>query len=73
VSEHRWKLVAADEPTVVAEPLLDAIVMENGQSNGRLPDPPCTDESDWSEVLSETNDPLDQLVASETGPGRRGR
>jgi len=59
VSEHCWKLVATDEPTVIAKPLLDAIVMEDSQSNRRLPDPPCTDESDWGEVFNETNDPLD--------------
>ena len=36
-------------------------------------DPPRTKENDRCEVFSETNDLLDQLVASETGPWLPGR
>jgi hypothetical protein len=67
------ELVATNEPPVLAKTSLDAIVVEGGQSNGCLPDPACTDESDWCEGIGETDDPLDQLVASETGPRWRGR
>jgi len=66
-------LITTNESTVVPEPLFDAIMVEDRQSDRRLPDPPCTDESNWSEVFGETNDLLDQVVPSETGPGRRGR
>ena len=67
------KLVAADEPTVGPEPFLDAIVVEDGQSNGCFSNPPCTDENNRSEMLCEAKDLLDQVLASETSPRRRGR
>ena len=67
------ELVATNKPTVVSKPFLDAIVMQDSQSDGRFPDPPCADESDWSEVFREANDLRDQLVASNTGPWRWGR
>jgi hypothetical protein len=44
--------------------------MEDGQSDGRLPDSTGTDESDGCEVFGQTNDLLDQLATSETGPRR---
>ena len=70
----RWgELVTADKSTVVPKPLLDAVVMEDGQSDGRFPDPAWADQGDWSEAFSEDDNPLDQLVASETSPWRRGR
>ena len=67
------ELIAADESTLVTEPLPDTIVMEDSESNGGFSDSPWTDESDWSEIFSETNDLFDQLVTSKTGPRRRGR
>jgi hypothetical protein len=48
-------------------------VVEDGESDGCLPNPSCTNESDGFEVFGETDELLDQLVASETGPRRRGR
>ena len=67
------KLVATDESTVIAEPLLDPIVMKDGKRNRRLSDPSRTDQSDGLEVFGQANDLLDQLVTSETGPWRRRR
>ena len=66
-------MVTADEPTFVAESLFDSVVVEDFQSDGRLPDPTGTDESDGFEVLGQVDDPVDQLATSETGPWRRGR
>ena len=66
-------MIAADKPAVISKTSLDAIVVENGQSDGRFSNPPCTDEGDWSEVFCETNDLFDQLVASEAGSWWRGR
>ena len=40
------ELVATDEPAVVTETLFDAIVMEDGESDGCFSDPPWTDEND---------------------------
>ena len=54
-----WELIATDKPAVVPKTFLDPIVMEDGQSDRRLPDSPWADESDWSEVLCETNNLLD--------------
>ena len=59
-----WELVATDEPTVVAKPFLDAIVVEDGQSDGCLPYPTCTEESDGCKVVHEIDNLLDQFVAS---------
>ena len=67
------ELVATDEPAVVSEPFLDAIMVEDGQSERCFPNPAWTDESGWSEIFSETDDLLNQLVASETDPRPRWR
>ena len=53
------ELVAADESTVFTKPLLDAIVVEDGQGDRCLPDSTHTNESDRCEGLSKTDDPLD--------------
>jgi hypothetical protein len=50
---------------VVAKPLLDPIVVENGQGDRRLPDSASTNQGDWNKVLGEIDYLLDQLVASE--------
>ena len=69
----RWReLVATDEPAAVSEPLFDAIVVEDGQSDRGFPNPPCTEESNWSEGFYEVNNSLDQLVASKTDSWGRG-
>ena len=68
VSARGGKFVTADESTVVAKPLLDPVMVENGQGNGRLPDPSGANESNWNEVLGEVDYLLDQLVASKQGP-----
>ena len=66
-----WKkLVAMDEPTVVAKPLLDPNVVEDGQSDRCLPGPTSTDERDGCGAVYETNDLLDQFVASKQGSWR---
>ena len=67
--ERGGELVAADEPAAIAKPLFDAIVMQNGQSDGCLANSAGTNERDWSEVLHQTNDLLDQLVAPIEDPG----
>ena len=67
------ELVATDKPTVVTKPLLDAVVVKDGQSNRRLADPAGTDESNWSKIFCKADDPLDQLVAPKTCPRWRGR
>ena len=64
MSERGGELVTADEPTVVAEPFLDAIVMEGGQGDRYFADSAGTNKSERSEVSCQTNDLLDQLVAS---------
>ena len=67
------ELVATDETAVVSKPCFDAIVVEDGQGNGRFSDPPWTDEGDWGQVFCEVDNLLDDIVATETGPWRRGR
>jgi hypothetical protein len=62
-----------DEPTVVAKPLLDAIVVEDDQRDGSLADSTGTDESDGSKVFRKTGDLLDQLVPSKEDPRWRWR
>ena len=62
------ELITTDKSTVVAKPLLDSIMVENGQGDGRLANHASADESDRSKVLSETDYFLNQLVASKEGP-----
>ena len=64
ISERGSELVATDEPTVVAEPPHDSIIVEDSEGNGRLSNSAGTDEGNRSEAVCETNDLLDQLVAS---------
>jgi hypothetical protein len=66
--ERGWELVAADEPTVVAKPLFDPIVVEDGQGDGSLANSAGTNESDRSELLCKAENFLDQLVTSKEGP-----
>ena len=62
------ELVATNESAVMAKPLLDPIVVENGQGDGRLANSTSTNEGDRNKVLSEIDYLFDQLVASEEGP-----
>ena len=66
--ERGGEPVATDEPTVIAKTLLDAIVVEDNQGDARLANSASTDESDRSEDFCQTDDLLDQLTTSETGP-----
>ena len=67
------ELIAADESTIVAEPLLDAVVVQDGQRDGCLANPAGTNKGDWSQVFCKANDFLDQLVTPKEGPRWRGR
>jgi len=58
MGEGNCELIATDEPTIVAKPLLDAIVMKDRQGDRSLANPPGTDESSWSKVFCEANDLL---------------
>ena len=71
--KRRWKLVTADESTVLIEPFLDAIIMQDSQGDRCLAYPSSTYESDGFEVFGETDDLFDEFVASKTGPRRRRR
>jgi len=53
------EFITADEPTVVAKPLFDPIVMENSQGDRGLADSARANESDWDEVLGEIDNLLD--------------
>ena len=66
-----WELITTDESTVLAESVFDPTVVENSESNGRFPNPSCTDESDGFEPFGESDDLVDQPFTSETIPGRR--
>jgi hypothetical protein len=68
-----WEFIATDESTIIAKPGLDVIVVKDGESDRGFPDPSCANEGDGLQVFGETYELLDQLVASETGPRRRGR
>ena len=73
MSTRGWELVATNEPTVIAEPFLDAIVVEDCQRDRRFPDSRCTDQSHRFQVFCGFDDLLDYLITPETGPRRRGR
>jgi len=67
------ELVATNESTVMAKPLLDPIMVENGQGDGGFANSASANKSDWNGFLSEINYLLDQLVAPEEGPWRQRR
>ena len=67
------ELIAADESAVIAKSFLDPIIVEDSEGNRRFSDSPCTDQSDGFEVFSQSDDLVDQLSTSETGPWCRGR
>lgn len=56
VRERGRKLIATHEPTVVAKPFFDAIVVEDSKGDGCLPNPASPNQRNWSEPLCETND-----------------
>ena len=62
------KLVASDEPTVAAEPLLDTIVVEDRQWNRCLVNAAGTDEGNRVEVFGQVDYLLDQLAAARENP-----
>ena len=68
VNARSGELITSDEPTLIAKPLLDPIVVENGEGNGRLANSASADESDWKKVPGEIDYFLDQFVASKEGP-----
>ena len=45
----------------MTKPLLDPVVVENGQCDGGLADSASTNQGDWGEVLCEIDYLLDQL------------
>jgi hypothetical protein len=53
---------------MMTKSLLDPVVVENGQGDGRLANPASTNEGDWNKILSEIDYLLDQLVPSKEGP-----
>ena len=66
IGSGRRELIASDEPPVVTKQFLNAIVVEDGESDRRFANATGTDESDGIELFDKTNDRLDQLVATET-------
>ena len=62
------KLVATDESTVIAKPLLDPTVVKNGEGDSGLSNPASSNESNRGEILSELDYLFDQLVTSKEGP-----
>ena len=68
-----WELVTTNELAAMSKPLLDSIVVKNGQGDGGLANPSGADESDWTKVFGEMDYLLDQLLASKESPRWRGR
>ena len=68
MSARGRELVTADESTIVAKSSSDAIVIKDSQGDRSLSDPGGTNESNLGEVFYESNNLLDQLVASKENP-----
>ena len=62
------ELVTPDKSTVMTKPLQDSIVVEDRQGDRGLADSASTDQSDWSQLLGQIDNLLDQLVAAEERP-----
>jgi hypothetical protein len=56
--KRSWDLIAVDESPVITKPFLDAIVVEERESDRSFPDSPSTDESYRFEIFGESNDLL---------------
>ena len=67
------ELITTDKSTVIAKSVLDSIVVEDSKGDVCFPNAPCADESDGFEVFSESDDLLNQFVATKAGPGLWGR
>jgi hypothetical protein len=67
MTERCRELVTSYESTILPKSLLDAIVMEDSQSDGCLANPTSTNQSDWGETFYQGDDFLDQIVTSEAG------
>ena len=67
------ELITTNKSTVIAKPVLDPIVVEDSKGNVCFPNASRADESNRFEVFSETDDLLNQFVATKAGPGPRGR
>jgi hypothetical protein len=65
---RRRELVTAHEPSIVTEPLLDAITVEDSQGNRCFPNAPCTNESDRDKVFSQADNLFDQIITSKEPP-----
>ena len=52
---------------VLAKSFFDPFVVEDGEGNRCLPDPPCPNESDGFEAFSESDDRLNQLTLGAEG------
>ena len=72
-SARNGELIKSDESTALAKSFFDSFVVEDSESNGGFPGPTCTDKSDRFEAFSQSDDLLDQVVASETVPRWRGK
>ena len=59
MNRRGWELVTTDELVFVAKSFRNPIVVENGKGDTGLPNPPRTDESDWTKVFSEMDNLLD--------------
>ena len=73
IGTRRGELVTSDESSVLAEPFLDAVVMEDGKGYGCLADPSGSYKSNGRQGFCEVDDLFDKLVASKTGPWCWGR
>lgn len=64
------ELATSDKAAIFAEPLLDALMMEDSESDGCLPDPASTNESDGRKAFCQTDNLLYQIFASKADPWR---
>jgi len=66
------ELITPDKSTVMTKPLLDPVVVEDGQGDRGLANPPSTNQGDRGKILGEIDYLLDQLVAAEERPWGQG-
>ena len=59
MTERDGEVVTTDEPTVVAKPFLDAVIVQDRQGDGGLSDSTGTDEGERGEIFCEADDLID--------------
>ena len=73
IGKRGCEFITADQSTVVAKFVFDAIVVKDSEGDGCFSNPPCANEGNWLKPFCQGNYLLYERVAPEKGLRDRGR